>query len=181
MQILINDLHLRIHLHLANLHYQSPNIDIPGLTDGRLKVVTEKTQYVFIFISLTKKIKIMNSIFFLYVRLPNDLLAINSFGFGGANVHAVLKANVNYQNVPDLSSSTPRLAVACARTTDGCDHVLNQLKIAGNNIELQALLNENVSHPAHTHPYRGFTLLNSSETTTHIKVIHMKFIFICDY
>lgn len=28
---------------LANLHYQSPNTDIPGLTDGRLEVVTKKT------------------------------------------------------------------------------------------------------------------------------------------
>jgi len=31
-------------LFLANLHYKSPNTDIPGLTDGRLKVVTEKTE-----------------------------------------------------------------------------------------------------------------------------------------
>jgi fatty acid synthase len=31
-------------LFLANLHYNSPNTDIPGLTDGRLKVVTEKTK-----------------------------------------------------------------------------------------------------------------------------------------
>ena len=32
------------YLFLANLHYNSPNTDIPGLTDGRLKVVTEKTE-----------------------------------------------------------------------------------------------------------------------------------------
>jgi fatty acid synthase len=27
----------------ANLHYESPNPDIPGLVDGRLQVVTDRT------------------------------------------------------------------------------------------------------------------------------------------
>lgn len=51
-----------------NLHYNTPNQYIPGLTDGRLKVVTEPT------------------------ALPGGLIGINSFGFGGSNTHVILKA-----------------------------------------------------------------------------------------
>ncbi|CAF3463515.1 unnamed protein product [Rotaria sp. Silwood1] len=157
----------------ANLHYNSPNTDIPGLTDGRLKVVTEKT------------------------KLPNNLMSINSFGFGGANVHAVLEANTNRkqnENISrnetriafacarttdgsntnrkqneNISRNETRIAFACARTTDGCENILKNLKEYENNIELQALITENSFHPSHTHPYRGFTLLNSSESSTIIK------------
>ena len=52
-----------------NLHYKSPNTDIPGLLDGRLSVVAEKTNW------------------------NGGYVGINSFGFGGSNVHAVLKSN----------------------------------------------------------------------------------------
>ncbi|CAF3688455.1 unnamed protein product [Adineta steineri] len=126
----------------ANLHYNSPNTDIQGLTDGRLKVVTEKTE------------------------LPNNLMAINSFGFGGANVHAVLDVNRNRKEIENSSRNETRIAITCARTADGCENILKRLKQSENNIELQALMTENSFHPSHTHPYRGFTLLNSTESST---------------
>lgn len=50
-----------------NLHYTEPNPDIPGLNDNRLKVVTEKTE------------------------IADGIIGVNSFGFGGANTHVVLK------------------------------------------------------------------------------------------
>jgi fatty acid synthase len=103
-------------------------------------------------------------------RLPNNLLSINSFGFGGANVHAVLEANSNREANENSSRNEVRLAFACARTTDGCENILQRLKESETNIEFQALMTENSFHPSHTHPYRGFTLLNSPETTKTIKV-----------
>ena len=51
-----------------NLHYKNANPDIPALTDGRLHVVTEPTPW------------------------NGGCVAINSFGFGGANVHVVMKS-----------------------------------------------------------------------------------------
>ena len=51
-----------------NLHFNTPNPDIPALVDGRLKVVTERTPW------------------------NGGCVAINSFGFGGANVHVILKS-----------------------------------------------------------------------------------------
>ena len=50
-----------------NLHFNSPNTDIPALVDGRISVITEQTPW------------------------KGGYVGINSFGFGGANVHAILK------------------------------------------------------------------------------------------
>lgn len=55
-----------------NLHFKTPNPDIAGLLDGRLKVVTECT------------------------RWNGGLVAMNSFGFGGSNVHAVYRYTSNH-------------------------------------------------------------------------------------
>ncbi|CAF4674122.1 unnamed protein product, partial [Rotaria magnacalcarata] len=78
-------------------------------------------------------------------------------------------ANQNRQENENSSRKEPRLAFACARTADGCENILKRLKEYQDNIELQALITENSFHPSHTHPYRGFTLLNSSESSTIIK------------
>lgn len=51
-----------------NLHYNTPNQYIPGLVDGRLKVVTEPTP------------------------LAGGIIGVNSFGFGGSNTHVILRA-----------------------------------------------------------------------------------------
>ena len=51
-----------------NLHYKTPNPEIPGLVDGRLRVVTEPMPW------------------------TGGYVGINSFGFGGSNVHVLLKS-----------------------------------------------------------------------------------------
>lgn len=50
-----------------NLHYKKPNPYIPALKDGRLQVVVKPTKW------------------------SGGIVGVNSFGFGGANVHAILK------------------------------------------------------------------------------------------
>jgi acyl transferase domain-containing protein len=54
----------------ANLHFQQPNQEIPALLDGRLKVVNTNTKF------------------------EGGLMALNSFGFGGANAHLLIQPNV---------------------------------------------------------------------------------------
>lgn len=54
----------------ANLHYEKPNPNIAGLLDGRLQVVSRNSSW------------------------NGGLAAINSFGFGGTNVHSVINTGV---------------------------------------------------------------------------------------
>ena len=51
-----------------NLHFNTPNADIPALLEGRMKVVTAPTKW------------------------DGGFLGISSFGFGGANTHVILRA-----------------------------------------------------------------------------------------
>ena len=77
----------------ANLHYQTPNQDIPGLQDGRLHVVTEPTKW------------------------PGGYVGVNSFGFGGSNVHVVLRSNLRADRV--IHNVEPRLVTLSGRTKQG--------------------------------------------------------------
>lgn len=59
----------------ANLHYVSPNPNVPGLVDGRLQVVSKNSSW------------------------NGGLVAINSFGLGGTNVHSVINTNIAPEKV----------------------------------------------------------------------------------
>lgn len=78
-----------------NLHYKSPREGVQALFDGRLKVVTEPTAW------------------------EGGLVGVNSFGFGGANCHVLLKSNdkpkIN-QGIPE--DNLPRLVVISGRTEE---------------------------------------------------------------
>lgn len=50
-----------------NLNYESPREGVAGLAEGRMTVVTEKTPW------------------------NRGMAGVNSFGFGGANAHILLK------------------------------------------------------------------------------------------
>ena len=64
------------HQHIPpNLHFKNPNPNIPALHDGSFKVVDKVTPFC------------------------GDTIAINSFGFGGENVHAVIKKGQQPLNV----------------------------------------------------------------------------------
>ena len=125
----------------ANLHYKSPNLDIPGLVDGRLKVVTKTTKF------------------------NGGLMAINSFGFGGSNVHAVLKPNDDNDDTSvDLSQ---RLLVYTARTEEGLERVLKAAEYNSGNIHFHALLNGSCSNGQ---VYRGYSVLNTKDEIREIQV-----------
>ena len=66
----------------GNLHFYKPNPDIDALNDGRLKVVDKNMEW------------------------NRGIVGVNSFGFGGANAHVILKP---YKVQNDVrSTSIPR-------------------------------------------------------------------------
>ncbi|CAH2039961.1 unnamed protein product, partial [Iphiclides podalirius] len=89
----------------ANLHYKTPNPDIPALSDGRIKVVDKNTPW------------------------EGGLVAVNSFGFGGANAHEAAR------RLLQLAADHPR-----------DDH-------------LHALLDAVHAHNIPGHSFRGFRLV----------------------
>ncbi|KJH41745.1 acyl transferase domain protein [Dictyocaulus viviparus] len=118
-----------------NLHFNTPNQYIPGLIDGRLKVVTEPTP------------------------LPGGIIGINSFGFGGSNTHVILKA-ADHSAQPLSEVPFTKILTYCGRTQDAVQHVFN---VVENNVQecyLQALLANQANLPAKDTPYRGYMLLN---------------------
>lgn len=79
----------------ANLHYNRPREGVRALEEGRLKVVTEPTSW------------------------EGGYVGLNSFGFGGANCHIVLKSNPKKKiNNGAPSDDLPRLVVVSGRTEE---------------------------------------------------------------
>lgn len=131
----------------ANLHFQEPNPDIPALADDRLKVVTEPTPW------------------------NGGLVAINSFGFGGTNVHAVLKSNSRKADQPmHEAAEKKRLLICSSRTQEGLDEILALMTQQPQNVELQALLTESASIAPSSQPYRGYAVLNTDASLQEAQV-----------
>lgn len=129
----------------ANLHYKTPNPDIPGLADEHLQVVSSNTAW------------------------EGGLVGVNSFGFGGSNVHAVLRSNQRQENSCE-GCDKARLFVYSSRTQEGVEHMLNTVQKHKENLYLHKLLNEAAHMPITSYPYRGFTVLNGSQESVDIKV-----------
>ena len=132
----------------ANLHFKTPNENIPELQNGKLQVVSQNTGW------------------------KGGYIGVNSFGFGGANAHAILKSNDEPVSKAEYRE-TVRLFVYGSRTKEGVEHILKAIETNPNNIYFHKLLNETACMPVKTHPYRGFTVLNNGLSETNVKVRHI--------
>ena len=133
----------------ANLHYNEPNTDIPGLANGQLKVVDQMLPW------------------------NGGIVGVNSFGFGGSNVHAVLKSNTKTctEALPDKSSKK-RLFLYASRSEEGLKTTLAKVRGHSSDLYLHKLMNETAHMSATSHPYRGFTVLNGSDSIS-VQVCHL--------
>jgi len=87
-----------------NLHYNRPREGFKALKEGRLKVVTEPTPW------------------------EGGYVGINSFCFGGANCHIVLKSNSKKKiNNGAPSDDLPRLVTVSGRTEDSVEVFLDDV------------------------------------------------------
>jgi acyl transferase domain-containing protein/NADPH:quinone reductase-like Zn-dependent oxidoreductase/thioesterase domain-containing protein/acyl carrier protein len=135
----------------ANLHYQEPNQEVVALLDGRLKVVNTNTKW------------------------RGGLMALNSFGFGGANAHVLIQPNSelimsrmgqqslwNQQDIQEIQRQ-PRLFQYAAHTEEGVRAVLDQMEANPTDLAAHALLHWHSTVNPVTHPYRGYTVLNGQQ------------------
>lgn len=120
----------------GNLHFKQPNRNIESLTSGRIKVVDSITPW------------------------EGGIVGINSFGFGGANVHSILKFD-NHESSKNVSN-LPSVGLVCGRTKQSVERFLNLLEQNMNNLGLQFLCNSQKKESNHLLPFRGFVTLNTT-------------------
>ncbi|XP_019721138.1 fatty acid synthase [Hippocampus comes] len=134
-----------------NLHFNSPNTDIPALTDGRVQVVDRP------------------------IPVRGGIVGINSFGFGGSNVHVILRPNErSAQTQGDTGAPTrtvPRLLQACGRTEAAVNSLLQKAKENSLDDSFLSLLNGVSGSPAAAMPYRGYTLIGSQTDSTEVEQV----------
>ncbi|CAK9827746.1 Fatty acid synthase [Anthophora retusa] len=122
----------------GNLHFRNANKDIPALSDGSIQVVDKNMQW------------------------KGGLVAVNSFGFGGANAHILLRSNPKPKSsIPD--SKIPKLITVSGRTEDSVNVLLENAKEHEKDDEFIALLRDTYANNVTGHLYRGYAVMGGSQ------------------
>ncbi|GBN00571.1 Fatty acid synthase [Araneus ventricosus] len=130
-----------------NLHFYKPNPNIKALVDDQVRIVTNPTP------------------------LEGDYAALNSFGIGGVNVHAVLKSNTTERKPTQLEElPIPQLVLYSGRTKEGVQYLFDYLQNEVPPREFFALLHKSVYSSSVKKPYRGYKLLVKDQEVSEIKV-----------
>ena len=106
------------------LHFENPNTEIDALVRGQIKPCTENTDLP-----------------------PVGLVGINSFGFGGVNVHVILKAFnklASADNSNIVEGKIPRIVLLAGRTPECCQYIIDWIRKNPQKVtrEFLALLHE---------------------------------------
>ncbi|KAK2112409.1 hypothetical protein P7K49_012156 [Saguinus oedipus] len=130
-----------------NLHFHNPNPEIPALLDGRLQVVEQP----------------------LPVRGGN--VGINSFGFGGSNVHVILKPNTQPPPAPAPHATLPHLLRASGRTPEAVHELLEQGLQHSQDLAFLSMLNNIAAAPATAMPFRGYAVLGGESSGPEVQQV----------
>ncbi|KAI3379107.1 hypothetical protein SNEBB_007999 [Seison nebaliae] len=130
----------------ANLHYQNPNKDIPSLLNGKLVPIVENKKW------------------------EGGLCALNSFGFGGANAHVLMKGNYNNEEIWNSNELGIRLIGFASRTSDNCKEALTRIiknvkdeKFKKYQRQLEYLICETCQQSLSLQPFRSFALMKNDD------------------
>jgi fatty acid synthase len=95
---------------------------------------------------------------------------MSCFGFGGVNVHVLLKSNPKRKLAirDSAESKIPKLVSFCGRTEEAVQQVFDYVEQHPENPELHRLLEEVGTQGSVQMPYRGYTLLNTAQKTRKI-------------
>uniref|UniRef100_H3AY86 Fatty acid synthase n=1 Tax=Latimeria chalumnae TaxID=7897 RepID=H3AY86_LATCH len=129
-----------------NIHYHTPNPDIPALQDGRIQVVSES------------------------LPVTGGIVGINSFGFGGSNVHIILRPNETKAR-PSEGDCLPRLVQICGRTPEAVETLIELSKENAKDTNFLSMLNEISGVPVSSMPYRGYTVVGNESEVKEVQQI----------
>lgn len=122
-----------------NINFERIRSNIPALAERRMIVCDEKTPF------------------------KGDHIAINSFGFGGANAHALFSRNTKEKinnGLPD--DDIPRLVTWSGRTEEAITTVLDALEHQPLDAEFIGLLHNIQTEETPGYINRGYTVLNKN-------------------
>ncbi|NXO39594.1 FAS synthase, partial [Locustella ochotensis] len=129
-----------------NLHFNTPNPDIPALQDGSVEVVCKPTP------------------------VKGGLIGINSFGFGGANAHVILRPN-NNKCQPLQTCNMPRLVQISGRTQEAVETLIQESRKHGGCSPFVSLLSDISAVPVSSMPYRGYTLVGTESDIEEVQQV----------
>uniref|UniRef100_A0A1B6DTB3 Fatty acid synthase n=1 Tax=Clastoptera arizonana TaxID=38151 RepID=A0A1B6DTB3_9HEMI len=121
-----------------NLHFKSPNLDIPALSDGRLQVVNKNWKF------------------------NGGMVAVNSFGFGGANAHILFKSNPKPKALP-IQDNIPRVIAVSGRTQEAVNYFLDKIDAGPRDDEFISLIHDIHKLNIPGHSFRGYTVLDEKD------------------
>lgn len=131
-----------------NINFANVKKEIPSLAEQRMIVCSKVTP------------------------CDGNLVAINSFGFGGANAHALLKRHDKKKQLKGATADKlPRLVNWAGRTEDGVNVILNKLESEPLDAEFVGLLHNIQSEETPGFIYRGFTVIGKNEEDVNDKAI----------
>lgn len=130
-----------------NLHFHSPNPEILALQDGRLQVVDRPRP----------------------VRGGN--VGINSFGFGGSNVHVVLQPNTRPPRPTTPHITLPRLLRASGRTPEAVRCLLEKGQQHSRDVAFLTMLNDIAASSPSAMPFRGYTVLGGEDGSHEVQEV----------
>ncbi|XP_036148675.1 fatty acid synthase isoform X2 [Monomorium pharaonis] len=133
----------------SNINYTTPRNDIDALMNGSVCVVQEP------------------------MPLKNGYIGISSFGFGGANVHALLKWNhkqKNYNGLPN--NDLPRLVILSGSTEKSVKLFLNDVVNHPIDKEYIRLLHDIHTDNIEGHTWRGFIILHNQKQESIKEIQH---------
>lgn len=100
-------------------------------------------------------------------------VGVNSFGFGGSNVHVLLRSPDSEVSTraAHIATATTRLVTCAGRTKDGVEATLAEVSQHPTDVDMQCLLQSSVGDLSPmTHPYRGVALVNSTTSRQMVEV-----------
>ncbi|KAL0099534.1 hypothetical protein PUN28_019758 [Cardiocondyla obscurior] len=133
------------------IHFKNPRKNLIGVIEGRIKIVTEPT------------------------KLQGDKICINSFGFGGANSHVLLKSNSKQKinnGTPD--DDLPRLVAVSGRTEEAVKTIFNDVQNRLTDAEYISLLHHIHNYNIDGHFYRGYMMTNCKKIKSYSSISKVK-------
>ncbi|KAL6446809.1 hypothetical protein ACFW04_001324 [Cataglyphis niger] len=120
------------------IHFKRPRKNMRAILEGRVKIITEPTEY------------------------QDGYIGINSFGFGGANCHILLKPNPKLKINNEADNNLPRLVAISGCTEEAVKIILDDVQSRSIDVEYISLLHRIHNDNIKGHSYRGYIIAGSN-------------------